>query len=129
MSSIAEPSPGDRCVLARMVTKAFDHWDLVTTESLAMLGLSENSRSTLRRYRKGSPLGAKRDLMDRAGHILATHKNLRLMFPGGTRDRAYRWMRTRNQALQNWTPAEVIRAYGFQGLLMVRAYLDRALAR
>jgi hypothetical protein len=52
-------------------------------------------------------------------------KNLRLLFPQN-RDLAYRWMTTRNKAFENLTPVEVIRQWGFAGLLMVRAYLDRA---
>lgn len=113
--------------MARMVTNAFDHWGLPPKESLAMLGLSENSSTSLQRYREGNPLRTNRDLMDRAGHILAIHKNLRLLFPHD-RERAYRWMRTRNRAFGHQTPAEVIEDRGFQGLLMVRTHLDRALA-
>ncbi|ADC73200.1 conserved hypothetical protein (plasmid) [Thioalkalivibrio sp. K90mix] len=115
----------DRKALAKMVTQAFKNWDLENEESLAMLGLSEGSRGSLSRYRNGEPLNQNRDMMERAGHILAIHKNLRLMFPHD-RERAYQWMRTRNRAFNNLTPAEVVSQYGFQGLLMVRAYLDRA---
>jgi len=39
---------------------------------------------------------------------------------------AYRWMSTRNRAFDNLAPAQVIKEWGFTGLLMVRAYLDRA---
>ena len=35
-------------------------------------------------------------------------------------------MTTRNKAFGNLTPVEVIREWGFAGLLMVRSYLDRA---
>jgi hypothetical protein len=38
-------------------------------------------------------------------------------------------MSTRNKAFDNLTPVEVIRHYGFAGLLMVRSYLDRARGR
>lgn len=58
-------------------------------------------------------------------HLLAIHKNLRLLFPHN-RALAYRWMTTRNRAFDNCTPTEVISERGFTGLLMVRAYLDRA---
>jgi hypothetical protein len=78
----------------------------------------------LGRYRKGEPLGASRDLQERAGHVLAIHKNLRLIFPQD-RDLAYAWMTRRNRAFEGRTPVEVIREWGFTGLLMVRAYLDR----
>ena len=35
-------------------------------------------------------------------------------------------MSTRNRAFDNLTPVEVVREWGFAGLLMVRTYLDRA---
>ncbi len=47
------------------------------------------------------------------------------MFPAD-RDLAYAWMKTRNRAFDNRSPIEVIREFGFAGLLMVLAYLDRA---
>ncbi|NCV71541.1 MAG: DUF2384 domain-containing protein, partial [Betaproteobacteria bacterium] len=50
---------------------------------------------------------------------------LRLLFPQN-RDLAYRWMSTRNKAFDNLTPVEVVKEWGFAGLLMVRGYLDRA---
>jgi hypothetical protein len=114
----------DRSVLARMVTRAFEHWGLGSEDQLAMLGLSTGNRAALSRYRKGEPLGASRDLLERVGHLLAIHKNLRLIFPQD-RDLAYAWMTSRNRAFDGRTPVEVIREWGFTGLLMVRAYLDR----
>ena len=59
--------------------------------------------------------------------ILSIHQNLRLLFPQN-RDLAYRWMTTRNKAFENLTPVEVVKESGFAGLLMVRGYLDRAMA-
>jgi hypothetical protein len=38
----------------------------------------------------------------------------------------YCWMTTRNKAFNNLTPVEVIKEWGFAGLLMVRGYLERA---
>lgn len=114
----------DRSALARMMTRAFEHWDLGSEDQLAMLGLSTNNRAALSRYRKGEPLAASRDLLERAGHLLAIHKNLRLIFPQD-RDLAYAWMTQRNRAFEGRTPVEVVREWGFTGMLMVRAYLDR----
>lgn len=114
----------DRSALARMVTRAFEHWNLASEDQLAMLGLSAGNRAALSRYRKGEPLAASRDLLERAGHLLAIHKDLRLIFPQD-RDLAYAWITRRNRAFEGLTPVEVIRERGFTGLLMVRAYLDR----
>jgi hypothetical protein len=120
--NVADP---DRGALARMLTRLFDHWQLDSRDQLAMLGLAAGNRAALNRYRKGAPLANQRDLLDRAGHLLAIHKNLRLLFPHN-RELAYCWMTTRNRAFDNTTPAEVIRERGFSGLLRIRAYLDRA---
>lgn len=38
-------------------------------------------------------------------------------------------MTTRNRAFDHLSPAEVIRTWGFAGVLLVRAYLDRALTQ
>ncbi|MDX9875638.1 MAG: MbcA/ParS/Xre antitoxin family protein, partial [Spongiibacteraceae bacterium] len=87
-----------------------------------------DNRAALSRYRNGSPLANQRDLLDRAATLLGIHKNLRLLFPND-RDLAYRWISTRNRAFDQRTPVEVIREWGFAGMLMVRAYLDRARGR
>lgn len=114
----------DRGALARMVTKAFELWQIGSDDQLSMLGLSAGNRAALSRYRRGEPLAASRDLLERVGHILAIHKNLRLIFPQD-RDLAYAWMTRRNRAFEGRTPVEVIKDFGFLGMLMVRAYLDR----
>jgi hypothetical protein len=108
-----------------MVMRAFDLWRISNEDQLSLLGLATDNRAALSRYRKGAPLAVSRDLLERAGHILAIHKNLRLLFPHDL-DLAYAWMSQRNLAFENRTPVEVVREWGFVGLLMVRAYLDRA---
>ena len=115
----------DRGALAKMVMALFDHWDLSTEDQAALLGIAPGNRATLTRYRKGEPIGTNRDQLERVGHLLGIHKNLRLLFPQN-RDLAYRWMGTRNKAFDNLTPVDVIKDWGFAGLLMVHAYLDRA---
>ena len=114
----------DRGALAKMVVQLFTHWKLSTEEQLSLLGLSAGSRSALTRYRKGEPLAQSRDLLERVGHMLAIHKNLRLLFPHN-RDLAYAWMATPNKAFGGRTPAQLVAEIGFAGLLMVRSYLDR----
>lgn len=130
MNAVLEKQPlasQDRGELARMVMKLFEHWALGTEDQAALLGLAPSSRAALARYRKGEPISGNRDQLERVGHLLGIHKNLRLLFPQN-RDLAYRWMSTRNQAFDNLTPVQVVRDWGFAGLLMVRTYLDRALA-
>lgn len=120
------PAPSqDKGALARMVMTLLDHWQLSTEDQAALLGLAPGNRAALARYRKGEPIGSSRDQLERVGHLLGIHKNLRLLFPQN-RDLAYRWMTTRNLAFEQRTPVEVVREWGFAGLLAVRAYLDRA---
>jgi ribosomal protein S15P/S13E len=131
MNALPIPTPDtaapavDRGALARMVMTLLGHWNLATEDQAALLGLSEGNRAALARYRKGEPIGTNRDQYERVGHLLGIHKNLRLLFPEN-RELAYRWMSVRNRAFANRSPVEVIREHGFVGLLMVRAYLDRA---
>jgi hypothetical protein len=115
----------DRGSLATMTMKLFDYWGLSTEDQAALLGLAANNRAALSRYRKGEPIGSTRDQYERVGHLLGIHKNLRLLFPRNI-DLAYRWMSARNKAFDNLSPVDVIKEYGFAGLLMVRSYLDRA---
>ncbi len=114
----------ERGALAQMVMSLFDHWKTSSEDQAVMLGLAADNRSALARYRRGSPIGNSRDQIERVGHLLAIHKNLRILFPQN-RDLAYRWMTTRNRAFQHRTPVEMIIEVGFGGLLAVRGYLDR----
>ncbi len=115
----------DRRTLAKMIMTLLDHWKLTTEDQAMLLGIASNNRAALTRYRKGEPIGSSRDQYERVGHLLGIHKNLRLLFPHN-RDLAYRWMSTRNKAFDHLTPVEVIKEWGFAGLLMVRSYLDRS---
>lgn len=124
MERVVNPSQ-DRGALARMVMRLLDHWDLSTEDQAALLGIAATNRAALTRYRKGDPIGTSRDQYERVGHLLGIHKNLRLLFPQN-RDLAYRWMTARNKAFDNLTPVDVVKEWGFSGLLMVRGYLDRA---
>ncbi|HMV94097.1 MAG TPA: DUF2384 domain-containing protein [Thauera aminoaromatica] len=128
MSAIAEREVNaseDRGALARMVMTLLDHWNLSTEDQAALLGIAASNRAALSNYRSGKPIGTSRDQHDRVGHLLGIHKNLRLLFPHN-RDLAYRWMSTRNKAFDNLSPVEVVKEWGFAGLLMVRGYLDHA---
>jgi hypothetical protein len=128
MGTLAEAEaaiPLDRGALAKMVMTLLDHWKLSTEDQAALLGIAASNRAALSNYRSGKPIGTSRDQYERVGHLLGIHKSLRLLFPQN-RELAYRWMNTRNKAFDNLAPVEVVKAWGFAGLLMVRGYLDRA---
>jgi hypothetical protein len=115
----------NRGKIADMLMKMFELWGLSTEEQLDALGLSKDNRTALKRYREGHAISSSRDMLDRAGTLLAIHKNLRLLFPRNPELR-YGWMKTRNKAFHGRTPVETIQEMGFSGLLYVRSYLDRA---
>ena len=114
----------DRGALAKMVMALLEHWKLSTEDQAALLGIASSNRAALSNYRSGKPIGTSRDQYERVGHLLGIHKSLRLLFPQN-RDLAYRWMTTRNKVFDNLTPVDVVKEWGFTGLLMVRGYLDR----
>ena len=115
----------DRNAVAGMLMKLFDHWELSTEDQLDLLGLTASDSAVLTNYRHGEPISENRDTMDRASYLLSIHKNLRLLFPH-QRNLAYRWMKTPNKAFELRPPTQVIRDFGFAGLLMISAYLNRA---
>ncbi|MEQ1601388.1 MAG: MbcA/ParS/Xre antitoxin family protein [Methylophilaceae bacterium] len=124
-TAIADSEEIDRAKITPMLLKLFELWNLSGEEKLAALGLSTDNRAALTRYKKGEAISSSRDMLDRAGNLLAIHKNLRLLFPNNP-DLAYAWMKTRNRALHGNTPIGTIVDMGFPGLLYVRSYLDRA---
>lgn len=117
----------DHGALAQMVMRLFDHWQLKTEDQAALLGMAVSNRTALTRYRSGKSTDIDRDQQDRISHLLGIHKSLRLLFPRN-RELAYRWMSTRNKAFENLSPVEMVKEWGFTGLLRIRVYLERALA-
>jgi len=118
----------DRVVLAKAVTRLFNLWKLNAADQLSLLGLSETNRIALQRYAKGEALAANRDLLERVGHLLAIHKSLKLLYPHNP-EIVSGWMSSPNAKFDGATPVEVVRRFGFAGLLMVRGTLDRMRGR
>ncbi len=126
MLATAEPSTNEFAAqLGTMSMALFDHWKLSTEEQTSLLSIAETNRAALARYRKGEAIGISRDQKERDGHLLGIHKNLPLLFPHN-RELVYEWITTWNKAFENLRPVDVIREFGFAGLLMVRFYLDKA---
>ena len=110
--------------LASMLMKLFDHWKLNQKAQTNLLGISELSRSTLDKYRKGtSPLSKSRDMLDRAGYLLAIHRALCLLYPKNSTI-LYSWVNRSNGALDNFTPLEIMQSQGIIGIARVARYLD-----
>lgn len=132
-ASASEPrfrgrSREDRVVLARAITRLFELWGLSAGDQLSLLGLSETNRIALQRYAKGEALAANRDLLERVGHLLGIHKSLKLLYPQNPAI-VNGWMSASNGKFDGASPVDVVRKYGFAGLLMVRGTLDRMRGR
>ncbi|WP_218001607.1 MbcA/ParS/Xre antitoxin family protein [Paraburkholderia acidipaludis] len=112
-------SGADLSSLAKLVMTLFDRWDLSSEDKALLLGLAVGNQVALVHW-------TTREQYERVGHFLGIHKSLRLLFPHN-RDAVYGWMKMRNGAFGGMTPVDIIKEYGFAGLLMVRAYLDHAL--
>jgi hypothetical protein len=118
----------DRVILAKAVTRLFELWGLSAADQLALLGLSETNRIALQRYAKGEALAANRDLLERVGHLLGIQKSLKLLYPHNP-EIVNGWMRAPNTKFDGASPVDVVRKFGFAGLLMVRGTLDRMRGR
>ncbi|HKQ81271.1 MAG TPA: antitoxin Xre/MbcA/ParS toxin-binding domain-containing protein [Steroidobacteraceae bacterium] len=132
-ASTSEPqsrsrSREDRVVLARAVSKLFALWELSAGDQLSLLGLSETNRIALQRYAKGEALAANRDLLERVGHLLGIQKSLKLLYPHNA-EIVNGWMSSPNSKFDGASPVEIVRKFGFAGLLMVRGTLDRMRGR
>jgi hypothetical protein len=122
--SIDLEDPEVRKKIASLLLKLFEHWELNQRAQLNLLGMSEQSRSTLDKYAKGEvPLPKSRDLLDRAGYLLAIHKDLRLLYPQNPNIR-YSWVNRSNKAFDNFSPLEVMLTQGLLGIAGVARYLD-----
>ena len=112
--------------ISRMLAQLFVLWRLSDNECLAVFDLPPEEHAVLTRLRNGDPTAPSPGLLERAGHLLGIHKNLRRLFPQN-RDLAYTWMKTSNRAFDDCTPIDFIGKNGLAGLRAVRAYLDAAL--
>jgi Protein of unknown function (DUF2384) len=112
-----------RIGLAKMLIRLFELWDLNTATQLSLLGLSQKSRSLLKKYKEGEPLPKNRDVLDRAGWLLAIHKALRLLYPYN-KELRYSWVKRRNVAFNNLTPLDLMQEEGLIGIAKVSRYLD-----
>jgi hypothetical protein len=109
--------------LAKMCLRLLELWGLNRRQQAIVLGLSPDTRSTLRRFAQGAPLPDQRDILDRAGHLMGIIQSLELLFPENP-ELIAAWALTRDHALGGATPYEIVEQEGVAGLRDLRAYLD-----
>lgn len=106
-----------------MVTRLFDHWNLPDKDRCLLLGLSPTDRLSLDSYRQGGDLFELPEQVERAEHLLAIHKSLRIIFPKN-RELAYRWISLPNRRFKEQRPLDIM-SRDLGGLLEIRSYLER----
>lgn len=117
-------SDADLSRLARMIMSFFEHWNLPSEDQTFVLGLAPGNRAGLAPLPEGVRIGTTREDYERVGHLLGIHRSLCLLFPRN-RDVVYGWMKMCDRAFGGMTSVDAIKGYGFAGLMMVLAYLDR----
>ncbi len=122
-------SDKDRAKLAKMLIRLFELWQLDTESQLTLLGLSPSSRAMLSRYRQGTtPLPFAKDILDRAGWLLAIHQALRSLYPKNT-ELCYNWIKLHNTLLQNQIPLDYMKYNGLIGIAKIARYLQSQLVK
>lgn len=114
----------EKASIAKQLHALFDHWQLSTTQRLALMGIAEQSKSECIDWR----LHLTGEGKERAAYLLSIHASLRVLFPANS-ELAYSWMQTPNNAFAGATPLALIVESGMTGLLSVHAYLNTALGQ
>ncbi len=83
------------------------HYALTRSETALLLGINDNRRR-LAELQSRSAIPEDPDKVQRVGHLIGIHKNLRILFPHN-RDVVYSWMKTPSNILGGISPIEYIR--------------------
>lgn len=115
---------GDWRNLGRVVVTLLKRWNLTEEQQLALLGTDPNDHAASSPYGIGAyPLPATPETVQRAAHLIAIHRSLRLLFPEDDALR-FSWVVRRNQALGGFAPIDIMLGDGGDGIARVRALLD-----
>jgi Protein of unknown function (DUF2384) len=113
-----------RKALAKMILKLFSLWGLNDEDQANLLGCSPESQTAIEACKNGEGLFDNRDVLDRAGWLLAIHKSLGILYPNNSEIR-YSWVLRRNKVFDNLTPLDVMKEQGVIGLSKVSHYLEQ----
>ncbi|RNC67549.1 MAG: DUF2384 domain-containing protein [Desulfuromonadales bacterium] len=111
----------NREFLAQGVVSLFDRWHIPPEDQAPLLGLPPKTRRTLDRYRKGTPLPNKTDLLNRVGILFSIYIALHQLFPHNP-DMADQWVTRPCVTFDGKTPLDFMKR-DYVGLKAVRHYL------
>lgn len=112
-------SDEERGQLARTLMRLFDSWGLEGGQRLILLGLPEGTKArALSAYRKGEPLPADSEILQRALYLIEIQNTLETTLPmNGAIVEA--WITTENLYLQERRPLDIMLEDGLDGLARV----------
>lgn len=113
--------------LARKVMRALDGWGLTEAEQAVALGMVGSSQAALERYRQGFPFPNDKELIERAGHLLALQRAVRHFYRDRP-ERASTWM-IRHSIRFGARPIDLIGERGMAAFRQLRADLEPDPAR
>lgn len=117
--------PATLCDVTRVAFVLLQKWALSPEQQLTLLGIEAADVPHLPRYRTGErPLPSASEALHRAGHLLAIHRSLRLLFPENEGLR-FSWVRRRNRAFGGRAPIDIMIEEGRRGMVRVSALLDQ----
>jgi len=123
-SDDTQPSPGlDAKTQLRVALKLMHLWSLDNRQANRTLGLHGDDANDLAALRTGE--SSKGLSPERLSHLLTIHNLLQSLYPQP--EVCYSWMKKSNGAFEGLSPVDVIDRFEIRGVLMVRAYLERAL--
>jgi len=117
--------PEQVSALLEMVLRLMQAWKLDTRQQAALLGV--RSPSTIYRWKSHGAKRLRVDTLERIRHLLAIHKQLRLLFYHNP-DLAKAWVSTRNRAscFGGKRPVEIMLRGSISDFELVRGYLEQA---
>lgn len=118
------PNQEDRAILAQVIMRLLDEWEIESAQRVTLLGFPEDTRPrSLARYRSGDALPEDNDVLLRAQYLLEIHHALSTTFPMVDAMAKY-WVTTENQFFNDRTPMAVMLEDGLEGMSRIRNHID-----
>ena len=110
--------------ITKTVMKVLDAWNLTTEQTVAVLGLSSQTKKRqLDKYRTLKAFPKDELIIKRLSHIVGISDALRTTFPRNI-NMSEKWLKTQHRRFDNETPLSIILDEGISGLCKVRSELD-----
>lgn len=107
--------------VAEALIALFERWGVHEINQAELLGLSNGAM-----LEKGQPLPEDKTVLQRAGHLLAIDRELGKLYPYRVTLRDS-WVLQKDAAFNNKSALEVMLVEGLEGILKVRAVLEKRL--